>query len=296
MTAASQSRRPNRSAADRGALSRRGLLSASGAGLIALGLAACGGGDDGLEESGGVTTIRIAATEKPHAEILRFVQDHLASAAKLKLDIQVQTDYQVPDRLLDQKEVDANYFQHVPFLEEQISKKGYHLTHFDPIHIEPLGAYSKSISALDQLKEGDRVAIPNDPTNRGRALALLADNGVITIAKGVEPTAATPDDVDQNPKKLTFSQVDAALIPRTLKDFALGVINGNYAIEAGLTPSKDALALEKGEGNPYANVLAVRTADKGQAALKKLDELLHSDDVRSFITSTYKDGSVLPAF
>lgn len=277
--------------------SRRTLLASTGV-LAALALSACGGQDSSKapEAKDGVTTIAIAATQKPHAEILKYVQDNLAEDAGLDLDVQVQTDYQVPNRLLNEGEVQANFFQHKPFLEEQIKEKGYELTPYEGVEIEPLGVYSKTLKDLSALASGAEVAIPNDPTNRGRALALLADNDVITLKDGIEPTSATPKDVADNPKKLTFSEVDAALIPRTLGDFAAGIINGNYAIEANLKPSTDALVLEKGEDNPYANMLVVRTADKDNAALKKLDELLHGDEVKKFIESTYQDGSVIPAF
>lgn len=279
-------------------LTRRSLFAASAAGLVSAGLAACGGSDSSKapEAKDGVTTIAIAATQKPHAEILGFVQDKLAKAAGLSLDVQVQTDYQVPNRLLSEGEVQANFFQHKPFLEEQIKEKGYKLTPYAGVEIEPLGVYSTTLKDLGALASGAEVAIPNDPTNRGRALALLADNQVITLKDGIEPTAATAKDVADNPKKLTFSEVDAALIPRTLSDFAAGIINGNYAIEAKLKPSTDALVLEQGKGNPYANMLVVRTADKDNAALKKLDSLLRSAEVKSFIASTYQDGSVIAAF
>lgn len=277
-------------------LSRRTLF-ASGAGLAALTLAACGGSDEeALTEEGGVTTIRVAATPLPHMEILTFISENLAEAAGLELDLQEQTEYPIPNRLLSEGEVDANFFQHLPYLETEIAENGYELTPFAGVHIEPLGIFSESLTSLDEIEEGAAVGVPNDPTNRGRALALLADNDVITLADGVEPTEATPDDVAENPKNLTFSEVDAALIARTLSDYDAAVINGNYAIEADLVPAEDALALEAGEGNPYANFLAVRTEDKDNEALKKLDELLHSEDVKTFITDTYKDGSVLPAF
>ncbi|MGY5765764.1 MetQ/NlpA family ABC transporter substrate-binding protein [Brachybacterium sp. DNPG3] len=280
-------------------IDRRSLFAAGGVGLAALGLAACGSDDaetSAPTEEGGVTTIRVAATPLPHMQILQFVADNLAADAGLALDLQEQTDYKVPNRLLNDGEVDANYFQHLPYLTTEIEENGYELTPFSGIHIEPLGLYSDSLGSTDEISDGASIAVPNDPTNRGRALALLADNGLLTLADGVEPTEATPEDVSENPLNLTFEEVDAALIARTLSDYDAAVINGNYAIEADLVPSEDSLAIESGEDNPYANMLVVRTADEENEALLKLDELLHSEDVRSFIEETYANGSVIPAF
>ena len=274
-------------------LSRRTLF-ASGAGLAALTLAACGGDDDAaLTETDGVTTIRIAATPLPHMEILTFVRDNLAADAGLELDLQEQTEYPIPNRLLSEGEVDANFFQHLPYLETEIAENGYELTPFEGVHIEPLGIFSDSLSSLEEIEDGASVGVPNDPTNRGRALALLAAEGLLTLAEGIEPTEATIDDIDENPQNLEFAEIDAALLPRTLGDYAIAVINGNYALEADLSPAEDALALESGEDNPYANMLVVRTEDAENEALLALDELLHSDDVKSFIEENYS-GAVLP--
>lgn len=276
-------------------ISRRTLF-ASGAGLAALTLAACGGEDEApLTEEGGITTIRIAATPMPHMEILTFVKDNLAADAGLELDLQEQTEYPIPNRLLSEGEVDANFFQHLPYLETEIEENGYELTPFEGVHIEPLGIFSESLTSLDEIEEGASVGVPNDPTNRGRALALLADEGLLALMDGIEPTAATIDDIAENPKQLEFQEIDAALLPRTLGDYAIAVINGNYALEADLSPAEDALALESGEDNPYANMLVVRTEDKDNAALKALDALLRSEDVRGFLEENYS-GAVIPAF
>ncbi|WP_193105019.1 MetQ/NlpA family ABC transporter substrate-binding protein [Brachybacterium sp. FME24] len=276
-------------------VSRRTLF-ASGAGLAALTLAACGGEEETpLQETDGITTIRIAATPVPHMAILTFVQDNLAAEAGLELDLQEQTEYPIPNRLLSDGEVDANFFQHTPYLETEIEENGYGLTALEPVHLEPLGVYSETLSSLDELAEGDEVGIPNDPTNRGRALALLAEQGLFALKDGIEPTDATPADIAENPKNLTFSEIDPALLPRTKGDFAAAVINGNYALEADLKPAEDALVLESAEGNPYANMLAVRTTDVENPALQKLEELMHSEDVRTFIEDTYA-GGVIPAF
>ncbi|MGP9538231.1 MetQ/NlpA family ABC transporter substrate-binding protein [Brachybacterium sp. AOP43-C2-M15] len=274
-------------------VSRRTLF-ASGAGLAALTLAACGG-EEGtpLAEEGGTTTIRIAATPLPHMEILTFVKDNLAADAGLELDLQEQTEYPIPNRLLSEGEVDANFFQHLPYLETEIAENGYELTPFEGVHIEPLGIFSDSLSSVDDIEDGASVGIPNDPTNRGRALALLAGEGLLTLTDGVEPTLATPDDIAENPRNLDLQEIDPALLPRTLGDYALAVINGNYALEADIDPVEDSLVLESGEDNPFANMLVVRTEDAENEALIKLDELLHSEDVKAFIEETYS-GAVLP--
>ena len=278
-------------------ISRRTTLLASGTGLAALALAACGaGGTEGPTEEGGVTTIRIGASPAPHAEILQFVQDNLAADAGLELDITPYTDYQIPNQALSDGELDANFYQTPAFLEGQMEEKGFDFFGFEGVHVEPLGIYSESIASLDELQDGDEVAIANDPTNRGRGLDLLAANGVITLADGVAPTSATTGDIAENPKNLQFTELEAAQIPRSLADFAVAVVNGNYALEAGLNPSEEAIVIEEGEGNPNANMMVVRTADAENEALVTLDELLHSDEVRAFIEETYTDGSVIPAF
>ncbi|MGP9693431.1 MetQ/NlpA family ABC transporter substrate-binding protein [Brachybacterium sp. AOP25-B2-12] len=280
-------------------IDRRTLLTLTGLGATAVTLSACGafgGGAQGPEEENGVTTINVGASPKPHAEILQFVQDNLAKDAGLGLKITPYTDYQIPNQALEDGDIDANYFQNAPFLETQEKEKGYKLHAFAGIHIEPLGLYSDTITDIAELKDGDSIAIANDPTNRGRGLGLLAQYEVITIKDGVEVTDATTADIAENPKNLTFTELEAAQIPRSLGDFAAGVVNGNYALEAGLKPSEQAIILEKNEDSPYANFLTVREDDKDNAGLKKLDELLHTEDVKKFIESTYTDGSVIPAF
>ncbi|GAB2537304.1 MetQ/NlpA family ABC transporter substrate-binding protein [Brachybacterium huguangmaarense] len=277
----------------------RRTLFASGAGLAALALSACGAGGSSAEgpaEKDGVTTIRIGASPKPHAEILQFIKDNLAKDAGLELDITPYTDYQIPNQALNDGDLDANYYQTPNFLADQEKEKGYTFFAFKGVHIEPMGVYSEKITSLDELKDGDEIAIANDPSNRARGLGLLVDSGLITLKSGVEPTAATTNDIDQNAKNLTFTEVEAAQIPRSLGDFAAGVVNGNYALEAGLNPKEQSLALEPGEGSPYANMMVCREADKDNAGLKKLEELLHSAETKKFIEDTYSDGSVIPAF
>ncbi|MCS6711556.1 MetQ/NlpA family ABC transporter substrate-binding protein [Brachybacterium sp. EF45031] len=280
------------------ALTRRTLF-ASGAGLAAVTLAACGargGAAQGPEEENGVTEIAIGASPKPHAEILKFVQDNLAKDAGLNLKITQYTDYQIPNQALNDGDIDANFYQTPNFLKQQEEEKGYDFFAFEGVHIEPMGLYSNSLTSLEEVPDGAKVAIANDPANTGRGLGLLQSSGLITLKEGVDVAQATPADVAENPKNLTFTTLEAAQIARSLDDFALGAVNGNYALEAGFNPKEQALFLEPGENSPYANLVVCREADKDNAGLKKLDELLHSEEVKKFITETYTDGSVIPAF
>ncbi|TFV52848.1 MetQ/NlpA family ABC transporter substrate-binding protein [Blastococcus sp. TF02A-35] len=255
-------------------------------------LAACGGGD--AELSGADEPLRVGASPVPHAEILRFIDENLAEEAGLDLEIKEFTDYIQPNVALDDGSLDANYFQTIPYLEQQEASAGYDFQALDPVHIEPLGIYSESLTDLADLPDGATVAIPNDPTNAARALRLLEANDLITLADTGD-TAPTSLDIEENPKNLEVSEVEAAQVPRSLADVDIAVINGNYAIEADLVPAEDALALEEGEGNPNANLLVVRTGDEDDERIQKLEELLHSDEVRQFIEETY-EGAVLAAF
>ncbi|MBN1091329.1 MetQ/NlpA family ABC transporter substrate-binding protein [Blastococcus sp. TML/M2B] len=269
---------------------RRSVLAAVAAAAV-LGLSACGGD---AELSGADEPLRVGASPVPHAEILNFIADELADDAGLELEIVEFTDYVQPNVALDDGSLDANFFQTVPYLEEQEKNAGYDFTALDPVHIEPLGLYSESIDDVAALPDGATIAIPNDPTNAGRALRLLEANDLLTLADTGDD-APTALDVDQNPKNLEITEVEAAQLPRSLADVDAAVINGNYAIDADLNPAEDALVLEEGEGNPNANLLVVRTGDEGDERITKLEELLHSDEVRTFIEETYS-GAVLPAF
>ena len=277
-------------------MQRRSIVSLIAAAGLVLGLAA-GCGDSSSDASSGSSsgdTLKVGVSPVPHGEILKYVSDNLAAAQGLKLDIVEFNDYIQPNVALQEKQLDANYFQHIPYLDEEKAAKGYQFTALEPVHIEPLGIYSKTVKNLADVPAGGVVGIPNDPSNSGRALSLLAANGLITLKDGVG-VKATERDVTGNPKNLKFEALEAAQLPRSLADTAISVINGNYAIETGLTPSKDALALEKGEGNPYANLLVVRTGDEADARVTKLETLLHSPEVKKFIEDKYS-GSVLPAF
>lgn len=271
-------------------------IAAATVSLVAgLGMAACGSDSEGGSGAAAADApLRVGVSPVPHGEILKYVSDNLAPAEGLKLDIVEFNDYIQPNVALQDKQLDANYFQHIPYLEEEIASKGYKFTALKPVHIEPLGVYSKKIKSLADLPSGGVVAVPNDPSNSGRALNLLAVNGVITLKDGAG-VKATEADITSNPKNLKFEALESAQLPRSLEDTAISVINGNYAIETGLSPAKDALVLEKGENNPYANLVVVRTGDENDPRVLKLEKLLHSPEVKKFIEDKYA-GSVLPAF
>jgi D-methionine transport system substrate-binding protein len=274
---------------------RRTIATVLASAALVLGLAACGSDDSA---AGGAASadapLKVGVSPGPHGEILKFVADKLAPAEGLELDLVEFNDYVQPNVALQDKQLDANYFQHIPYLAEEVAAKGYKFTPLAPVHIEPLGIYSKKIKNLADLPAGGVVGIPNDPSNSGRALNLLAANGVITLKDGAG-VKATEADIAANPKNLDFEPLEPAQLPRSLDDTAISVINGNYAIETGLTPAKDALALEKGEDNPYANLVVVRTGDEDDPRIVKLEKLLHSPEVKTFIEDKYA-GSVLPAF
>ena len=237
-------------------------------------------------------TIKVGATPEPHATILEFVKEKLA-AEGVNLEIVVFNDYVQPNVQLYEKQLDANYFQHVPYLEEFNAEKGYDLVKVTGVHIEPMGAYSKKITSIDQLKDGAKIAIPNDATNGGRALALLAKNNLITLKEGAG-ILATVQDITDNPKKLEIVELEAATLPRVLPDVDLAVINTNYALEAGLVPTRDALFIEDSD-SPYVNILTARPDNKDDEAIRKLAAALNSPEVRQFIEEKY-EGAVVPAF
>ncbi|WP_396447067.1 MetQ/NlpA family ABC transporter substrate-binding protein [Actinomadura sp.] len=258
-------------------------------GLLA-GLAACGSSEASDDPD---APLKVAVNPVPHGDILAYVKDNLAAKAGLKIDIVTFDDYQQPNTALKEKQVTANYFQHVPFMREFEKQTGTKLAFVAPVHLEPLGVYSKKAKSLRDVPQGAEVAVPNDPANEGRALKLLADNGLLTL-KPDAPSTATERDIASNPKGLKFKPVKAAQLPRSLDDVDLSVINGNYAIEAGLAPNKDALAAEKAEGNPYANGIVTLPEDKDDPRVKKLVQLLQGPEVKKFVEDKYK-GSVLIA-
>ncbi|WP_440973734.1 MetQ/NlpA family ABC transporter substrate-binding protein [Pseudomonas koreensis] len=237
-------------------------------------------------------TLTVAASPVPHAEILEFVKPALAKEG-VDLKVKVFTDYIQPNVQVAEKRLDANFFQHQPYLDEFNKAKGTSLVAVTGVHLEPLGAYSSKIKDLKDLPSGANVVIPNDATNGGRALLLLAKAGLITLK---DPTniLSTVKDIAQNPKDLKIRELEAATIPRVLTQVDLALINTNYALEAKLDPSKDALVIE-GNDSPYVNILVSRADNKDSDAMQKLAAALHSPEVKQFITEKYK-GAVLPAF
>ncbi|MBA1203912.1 ABC transporter substrate-binding protein [Pseudomonas capeferrum] len=237
-------------------------------------------------------TLTVAATPVPHAEILKFVQPQLAKQG-VELKVKEFTDYIQPNVQVAEKRLDANFFQHQPYLDEFNKAKGTDLVSVAGVHLEPLGAYSSKFKKLDELPSGATVVIPNDATNGGRALLLLDKAGVIKL-KDNQNILATVKDIGENTKGLKFRELEAATIPRVLTQVDLALINTNYALEAKLNPEKDALVIE-GSDSPYVNILVARPDNKDSDAMKKLAEALHSPEVKQFITEKYK-GAVIPAF
>lgn len=238
------------------------------------------------------TILKIGASPTPHAQILELIKPQLAKEGITLQIIQFQ-DYVQPNLALAEGQLDANYFQHIPYLNQFSKERKLDLTYIAKIHIEPIGVYSKKINSLNDLKNKAIVAIPNDPTNGGRALLLLQRAKLIELRKEAG-LSATELDIVQNPKGLQFKALEAAQLPRVLTDVDIAVINTNYALSANLVPTKDALFIENSE-SPYVNILAVRTGDKNNPALLKLAKALNSDLVKEYIEKTYK-GSIVPAF
>lgn len=245
-------------------------------------------------EAAPLINLKIGVSPVPHGDIVKFIQENLAKAAGLNLEIVEFTDYVQPNLALADGQLDANFFQHVPYLEDFSKEHNLDLVPVVAVHIEPLGLYSKKVKSVTEIPDKAVIAIPNDATNAGRALNLLQANGLLTLKEGVG-TAATVQDIVENPKNLDIKELEAAQLVRALDDVSAAVINGNYAIEAGFKPSKDALALESGENNPYANILAVAKGHENDEGIQKLAKLLISPEVKEFIDDKY-EGSVIPAF
>ncbi|MER6084181.1 MetQ/NlpA family ABC transporter substrate-binding protein [Streptomyces sp. NPDC001833] len=265
------------------------------AGALTLGLTACGSDKDSASGSADYSgPLVVAASPTPHAEILDYIKDNLAKKAGLDLEVKEFTDYITPNTATEDGSVDANYFQNKPYLDDFNTKRGTHIVPVVTVHLEPLGLYSHKVKSADALKSGATIAVPNDAVNEARALKLLAANGLITLKDGAG-SEATPQDIAKNPKNLQFKEVEAAQTARSLDDVDAAVINGNYAISAGIKPAKDALVLESAKNSPYGNFLAVKKGNEKDPRVKKLAKLLTSPEVKKFIEDKYQ-GSVIPSF
>lgn len=278
--------------------------------LIAV-LAACGSSEEGSEntennseggteettESGSeeeTTELVIGASSTPHAEILEEARPMLEEEG-ITLQIEEYQDYVLPNEDLANGTLDANYFQHEPYLNDQVEEFGYDFVSIGGVHIEPMGVYSQSISSIDEIPDGTEVIISRSVADHGRILAMFEEEGLITLDEEVEKVSATTDDIVENPKNLTFSpDVDAAVLPEMYEseEEALVAINTNYAIEAGLVPSEDAVFVE-GENSPYVNLIVARSEDEGNEALQTLLDILHSDEIQTFMEEEY-GGAIVP--
>lgn len=237
-------------------------------------------------------TLKIAASPVPHAEMLEDIKADLKKEG-VNLDIIVVDDYNLPNRMLNDKEVDANFFEHTPFLDEQKKEFGYQIDSLAKIHLEPMGIYSNKVKELSALPEKSQVALPNDPTNEARALKLFEKAGLIRLNPQVG-LKATIADITANPKQLKFVEVDAPMLPRTLKEVGAAAIPSNFALQAGLNPLTDPLIKERID-SPYANILVIRSGEEGREDLQKLKEALTSDTMRTFILTKYH-GAIVPVF
>lgn len=275
--------------------------------FVVFALAACGGGnakkDEATQEGTAEKTEKtepvklvVGASNVPHAEILEQAQPILAEKG-IELEIVPFQDYILPNKALNDKEIDANYFQHVPYLEAQKAEFGYDFVNAGGIHIEPIGLYSQKYKSLEELPEGAKIIMSNSVADHGRILSMLEEKGLIKLKEGIEKTTATVDDIVENPKKIDFvADVEAGLLPQVYKNGEgdAVLINANYALDAGLDPAKDPIAVESPENNPYVNLIAVRAGDENREEIKTLVEVLQSKEIADFINEAYK-GAVIPA-
>lgn len=238
--------------------------------------------------------IKVAASATPHAEILEQAKP-LLEAKGYDLQVTVFDDYVQPNEVVESGDFDANYFQHIPYLESFNEEKGTHLVNAGGIHYEPFGIYPGTKKKLDELAEGDTIAVPNDTTNEARALLLLEANGIIKLKDGAGLTA-TVKDIAENPKNVKIQELEAAQVPRVKDEVAFVVLNGNYALQAGFSVSKDSIAYEKSDSEAaktYVNVIAVKKGNENKPGIKALVEVLKSDEIKKFINDKY-DGAVVP--
>ncbi len=267
--------------------------------VLALSLAACGSKDNNTNDTTGdgadndataaTTTITIAASPTPHAEILEVAKEILA-AKGITLDIQTYNDYVVPNTVVEDGTVDANYFQHQPYLDDFNAENGTHLVSIAAIHVEPMGLYGGKQTSLDSFPDGAKIGVPNDTTNEARALLLLQENGIIKLADGVGITA-TKNDIVENPHNVEIVEAEAAQLPNLLPDVDYAVINSNYAINAGLNPVKDSLLIE-GSASAYANILVVKEGNENEPKILALKAALESQQVADFIAEKYAGAVV----
>lgn len=244
----------------------------------------------GASESADSSVLRVGATPEPHGTLLNLIADTLAQQG-ITLEVVEFTDYVMPNEALQSGEIDANYFQHLPYLESFNTEHGYDLVSAGGIHIEPMALYSTKYASVEEIPDGAVIAIPNDPTNEGRALLLLESAGLITVSDdaGIE---AVPSDITDNPHNFQFSEIEAASLPRVIEDVDAAVINGNYAIPAGLIATRDGLYVEGGD-SPYVNVIAVRNGDENRSEIQALVSALKSDVVAQYIAQNYPNGEVI---
>ncbi|MGQ4667342.1 MetQ/NlpA family ABC transporter substrate-binding protein [Metabacillus halosaccharovorans] len=268
--------------------------------ILAAALVACGGadqGDDTTEGTEGETkTLSVGASPVPHVEILEEAKPLLEEKG-IELDIVEFTDYVLPNKSLEGKELDANYFQHEPYLKSQIADNGYKFVNAGGVHIEPIGIYSKRHKSLDDLPDGAKIIMSNSVADHGRMLSMLEEKGLITLKEGVDKTAATLEDIAENPKNLEFeADIEAPMLTKAYENDEADafLINGNFALQADLNPAEDSIALESPENNPYVNLIVVREGDENREEIKALVEVLQSDEIKEFIETKYK-GSVISA-
>ena len=254
--------------------------------------------EESAEAAGGTVeskgTIKVAASATPHAEILAAAKPILAEQG-WDLEVTEFDDYVLPNEVVESGEMDANYFQHVPYLDSFNEEKGTHLVEVGKIHYEPFGIYPGTKSSLDDIADGDVIAVPNDTTNEARALLLLQDNGIITLKDGAG-LEATVNDIAENPYNVEIQELAAESVARVADEVAYVVLNGNYALQAGFSVAKDALAYEKSDSEAaktYVNVIVVKEGNENNPGIQALVKILKSDDIKKFINDTY-DGAVIP--
>lgn len=289
------------------------LLALTLALVLCLGLAACGGGtstdtDTNADTSsdadtngdaaanGETITLTVGATPNPHAEILAQVKDDLA-AEGIDLVVKEYSDYVVPNTAVEEGDLDANYFQHTPYMEKFNEENGTHLVSVGKIHYEPMGIYPGLTKTLEELPDGATIAVPNDATNEARALQLLAAQGLIELKEDAGLNA-TPNDITRNPKNLQFKELEAAMLPQTASEVDLSVINSNFAMEGGMNPATDSLASEDADSEAaqtFANIIAVKEGHENDPAIQALVKALQSDKVKEYIEKTYS-GAVVAVF